>query len=150
MGFGAGIAGTAVSNGLLAIRKKLDAKFELQNKPPNVLLNAGCWGTHMAVSSNIRYQLLNGLDMVRHPTVLHLSTSRGSCCMLRRFPLLSRFAQVNLPLYAPPPTDLFAVFTQAVQPVLPSWLFKILSTAIRLLNNVVGGVSFVRRFPPIC
>ncbi len=73
VGFGAGIAGPAASNGLLAIRKKLDANFELQNKPPNVLLNAGCWGTHMAVSSNIRYQLLNGLDMVRHPVTLRLA-----------------------------------------------------------------------------
>lgn len=64
MGFGAGIAGTAVSNGLLAVRKKLDTNFELQNTPPNVLKNAGCWATHMALSSNVRYQLLNGLDLV--------------------------------------------------------------------------------------
>ena len=73
VGFGAGIAGTAVSNGLLAVRKKLDANFKLQNKPPNVLLNAGCWGTHMGISSNIRYQLLNGLDMVsysKHPALI--------------------------------------------------------------------------------
>jgi len=68
VGFGAGIAGTAVSNGLLAVRKRLDANFKLQNKPPNVLLNAGCWGTHMGISSNIRYQLLNGLDMVSYST----------------------------------------------------------------------------------
>jgi uncharacterized MnhB-related membrane protein len=40
-----------------------------------------------------------------------------------------------------------AVFTQAVQPVLPPWLFKLLSTAIRLTNNVVGGMSFVRSPP---
>lgn len=33
---------------------------------------------------------------------------------------------------------------QAVQPVMPPWLFKLLSTAIRLVNNVVGGMSFVR------
>ena len=40
-----------------------------------------------------------------------------------------------------------AVLMQAVQPVLPPWLFKLLSTAIRLLNNVVGGMSFVRTLP---
>ena len=40
-----------------------------------------------------------------------------------------------------------AVHMQAVQPVLPPWLFKLLSTAIRLLNNVVGGMSFVRIGP---
>ena len=34
--------------------------------------------------------------------------------------------------------------------MLPPWLFKILSTAIRLLNNVVGGVSFVRHLRASC
>lgn len=65
VGFSAGIIGTAVSNGLLALRKQLDPEFTLQNAAPAILPNAGCWGTHMAVSSNLRYQLLNGLDMVR-------------------------------------------------------------------------------------
>ena len=37
-----------------------------------------------------------------------------------------------------------AAAMQAVQPMLPPWLFKLLSTAIRLVNNVVGGMSFVR------
>ena len=65
VGFAAGIIGTATSNVLLAVRKRLDSSFESQNKAPNVLLNAGVWATHMGVSSNIRYQMLNGLDMVR-------------------------------------------------------------------------------------
>ena len=66
VGFAAGIIGTATSNLLLAVRKGLDSSFESQNKAPNVLLNAGVWATHMGVSSNIRYQMLNGLDMVRN------------------------------------------------------------------------------------
>lgn len=65
VGFAAGIIGTSLSNGLLAVRQRLDPKFESQNKPPNILLNAGTWAAHMGVSSNIRYQMLNGLDMVR-------------------------------------------------------------------------------------
>jgi hypothetical protein len=65
VGFAAGIIGTATSNGLLALRKRLDPGFESQNAAPNVLLNAGTWAAHMGVSSNARYQVLNGLDMVR-------------------------------------------------------------------------------------
>ena len=64
VGFAAGIVGTSLSNGLLAVRQRLDPTFESQNKPPNILLNAGTWATHMGVSSNVRYQLLNGMDMV--------------------------------------------------------------------------------------
>jgi hypothetical protein len=67
VGFAAGIVGTAMSNSLLAIRQRLDKNFQSQNEAPNVLLNAGVWATHMGVSSNLRYQLLNGLDMVSHP-----------------------------------------------------------------------------------
>ncbi len=66
MGFAAGIVGTSLSNGLLAIRQRLDPEFESQNKPPNILLNSGTWAAHMGVSSNIRYQMLNGLDMVSY------------------------------------------------------------------------------------
>lgn len=67
VGFAAGIVGTATSNGLLAVRKQLDKNFVSQNEAPNVLLNAGTWATHMGVSSNVRYQILNGIDMVRTP-----------------------------------------------------------------------------------
>lgn len=63
VGISAGLTGTAVSNTLLAIRKKLDPSFEMQNEAPNVVLNALTWGLHMGVSSNLRYQVLNGLDM---------------------------------------------------------------------------------------
>ena len=67
IGLGAGIVGTSMSNGLLALRKKLDSNFEAQNKPPNVALNASTWALHMGLSSNLRYQALNGFDMVPHP-----------------------------------------------------------------------------------
>lgn len=94
IGLLAGIVGTSVSNGLLALRKRLDPNFEPSNEPPSVLGNAACWGIHMGLSSNIRYQILNGLDMV-------------------------------------------------VQPVLPAGAFRILTSIVRGLNNVVGGISFV-------
>lgn len=39
----------------------------MQNAPPSVVGNASCWAMHMGLSSNLRYQALNGLDMVLQP-----------------------------------------------------------------------------------
>ncbi|GAB2300793.1 Protein RETICULATA-RELATED 3, chloroplastic [Dionaea muscipula] len=64
VGFAAGLVGTAVSNGLIAIRKKMDPNFETPNKPPPTLLNAFTWALHMGLSSNFRYQTLNGIEFV--------------------------------------------------------------------------------------
>ncbi len=74
IGMGAGVVGTSMSNGLLALRKKLDPSFVSQNKPPDVVLNASTWALHMGISSNLRYQALNGFDMVR-------PTRHASPCM---------------------------------------------------------------------
>ena len=83
VGFSAGIVGTTLSNGLLALRKKLDPEFKLQNPAPGVLPNSACWGTHMAVSSNLRYQMLNGLDMVSHPRPCgHKASDHRPCCCM--------------------------------------------------------------------
>jgi len=69
VGFGAGVVGTAASNGLLAARRRADPTFTLPNPPPAVLANAGAWAAHMGVSSNLRYQALNGLDAVLAPAL---------------------------------------------------------------------------------
>lgn len=63
-GFAAGLVGTLMTNGLLALRKKLQPDFVQQNEPPPTLLNAATWGLHLGISSNLRYQGLNGLDLV--------------------------------------------------------------------------------------
>ncbi|KAJ6844520.1 uncharacterized protein M6B38_293000 [Iris pallida] len=94
VGFGAGLVGTAVSNCLLALRKKLDPEFETPNKPPPTLLNAATWAAHMGVSSNLRYQTLNGVEF-------------------------------------------------AMGKVLPGPVFKASVVALRCMNNVLGGMSFV-------
>lgn len=77
VGFAAGLVGTAISNGLIKIRKKMDPNFETPNKPPPTLLNAATWAAHMGVSSNLRYQTLNGieflLDKVVPPVVFKTS-----------------------------------------------------------------------------
>ncbi|KAL3654851.1 Protein RETICULATA-RELATED 3, chloroplastic [Castilleja foliolosa] len=62
VGFGAGLVGTAISNGLIKMRKKMDPNFETPNKAPPTLLNASTWALHMGVSANLRYQTLNGIE----------------------------------------------------------------------------------------
>ncbi|KAK4377419.1 hypothetical protein RND71_003715 [Anisodus tanguticus] len=64
VGFAAGLVGTALSNGLIKMRKKMYPNFETPNKPPPTLLNAATWAIHMGVSSNLRYQTLNGVEFV--------------------------------------------------------------------------------------
>uniref|UniRef100_A0ACD5VRZ0 Uncharacterized protein n=1 Tax=Avena sativa TaxID=4498 RepID=A0ACD5VRZ0_AVESA len=94
VGFAAGLMGTAISNGLIAMRKKMDPSFETPNKAPPTLLNAGTWALHMGVSSNLRYQTLNGIEY-----------------------LLGN--------------------------VTPAPVFKVSVIALRCMNNVLGGMSFV-------
>ncbi|KAA8516303.1 hypothetical protein F0562_016596 [Nyssa sinensis] len=64
VGFAAGLVGTAISNGLIAMRKKMDPNFETPNKPPPTVLNAITWAIHMGLSANLRYQTINGIEFV--------------------------------------------------------------------------------------
>lgn len=64
VGFAAGLVGTAISNGLIAMRKKMDPSFETPNKAPPTVLNAMTWAVHMGISSNLRYQTLNGIEFL--------------------------------------------------------------------------------------
>ena len=42
----------------------MDPSFETPNKVPPTVLNAVTWATHMGLSSNFRYQTLNGIEFV--------------------------------------------------------------------------------------
>lgn len=64
VGLAAGLVGTALSNGLIKMRKKMDPNFKSPNKPPPMFLNAITWAAHMGVSSNLRYQTLNGIEFL--------------------------------------------------------------------------------------
>ncbi|CAI5502617.1 unnamed protein product [Closterium sp. Naga37s-1] len=90
----AGLFGTAISNGLLAVRKKLDPNFVVMNEAPPTILNAATWALHLGISSNLRYQSLNGIEM-------------------------------------------------ALGARLPPGVFKGVVFALRGINNIIGGVSFV-------
>ncbi|XP_019092792.1 PREDICTED: protein RETICULATA-RELATED 2, chloroplastic-like [Camelina sativa] len=94
VGLAAGLVGTAISNGLVKLRKKMDPSFETPNKPPPTLLNSLTWATHMGVSANVRYQTLNGAEFL-------------------------------------------------LEKSLPPLVFKTGVIALRVVNNVLGGMSFV-------
>ncbi|MFS7901582.1 hypothetical protein Hanom_Chr01g00001381 [Helianthus anomalus] len=94
VGFAAGLVGTALSNGLIKMRKKMDPSFESPNKAPPTVLNAVTWAIHMGISSNLRYQSLNGIEFM---------LAKG----------------------------------------LPPLLFKTSVVGLRLVNNVLGGMTFV-------
>ncbi|EOA32200.1 hypothetical protein CARUB_v10015456mg [Capsella rubella] len=94
VGLAAGLVGTAISNGLVKMRKKMDPSFETPNKPPPTLLNSLTWATHMGVSANVRYQTLNGAEFL-------------------------------------------------LEKSLPPLVFKTGVIALRVVNNVLGGMSFV-------
>lgn len=113
IGMAAGLVGTAISNGLLVLRKKLDPEFTSPNTPPNVLANASCWALHMGVSSNLRYQILNGLDMVVQPALpsgafrLLTSVVRGvnNAAGGMSFVLLAKLLGVQKAAAPPPPPE---------------------------------------------
>ncbi|KAJ4704194.1 protein RETICULATA-RELATED 3, chloroplastic-like [Melia azedarach] len=69
VGFAAGLVGTALSNGLIKLRKKMDPDFETPNKPPPTVLNALTWAVQMGISSNFRYQTLNGVEFLLEKSV---------------------------------------------------------------------------------
>ncbi|XP_071689811.1 protein RETICULATA-RELATED 3, chloroplastic-like [Rutidosis leptorrhynchoides] len=94
VGFAAGLVGTALSNGLIKMRKKMDPSFESPNKAPPTVLNALTWAVHMGISANLRYQSLNGVEFV-------------------------------------------------LAKALPPLAFKSSVVGLRMVNNVLGGMTFV-------
>ncbi|GER36034.1 hypothetical protein STAS_12346 [Striga asiatica] len=62
VGLAAGLLGTAISNGLIAARRRVDPGFDPPNKPPPTVLNAATWAVQLGLSSNLRYQGLNGIE----------------------------------------------------------------------------------------
>lgn len=82
VGFSAGLIGTALSTLLLNIRRKLDPNFQLQNQPPPTLLNASTWALQLGLSSNSRYQALNGLEFAMEKA-MNAAIFRGLVFTLR-------------------------------------------------------------------
>lgn len=69
VGFASGLAGTAISNGLVSLRERGKGEEKGTEKPkkkkgPKTMLNAATWAVHMGLNSNLRYQTLNGVEFV--------------------------------------------------------------------------------------
>lgn len=63
IGVVAGIVGTAITYGIIESRKYLDKSYKPERPLPAVLPNSAGWGTFMAVSSNTRFQIVEGMEL---------------------------------------------------------------------------------------
>ncbi|KAL3678178.1 hypothetical protein R1sor_021134 [Riccia sorocarpa] len=61
VGTSASLIGTAATNGLIKVRKTLDKNFEGESEDIPIVSTSLAYGVYMAVSSNLRYQLLAGV-----------------------------------------------------------------------------------------
>lgn len=61
-GFFAALAGTAASQGLIAIRRVVAPDAMVNSELPNVLATASAWAGFMALSANPRYQAIAGVE----------------------------------------------------------------------------------------
>lgn len=62
IGFAAGIVGTAITYALIESRKLVDKSYQPKRPLPDVLPNSAAWGAFMALSSNTRFQIVEGLE----------------------------------------------------------------------------------------
>ncbi|KAJ8903007.1 hypothetical protein NDN08_006323 [Rhodosorus marinus] len=63
MGFGCGIVGTVLVFGMLEGRKVFQPDYEPLRRMPEVIPNSLGWGLFMASSSNLRFQLVEGIEL---------------------------------------------------------------------------------------
>lgn len=65
-GFGCGVVGQGIASSIMSLKrkyKKSDSHEEEVAVPP-IFKSAALWGVFMAISSNTRYQIINGLERV--------------------------------------------------------------------------------------
>eukprot|EP00884_Botryococcus_braunii_P016583 jgi/Botrbrau1/3608/Bobra.0204s0005.1 len=61
VGFSASMIGVSITNGLTALRQAFDPAFIPLNPPQNPAVMSAAYGSYMAISSNLRYQILAGV-----------------------------------------------------------------------------------------
>jgi len=61
VGTTASLVGTASTNALIAVRRKVDKNFEGETEDIPILQTSLAYGVYMAISSNLRYQILAGV-----------------------------------------------------------------------------------------
>lgn len=63
VGFGCGIIGQGIANSIMLLKRKMK-KSDSDVPVPPLVKSAALWGVFLAVSSNTRYQVVNGLERV--------------------------------------------------------------------------------------
>lgn len=62
IGFAAGIVGTAITYGLISARQWIDPSYSPKRALPDVIPNSAAWGAFMSLSSNTRFQIVEGME----------------------------------------------------------------------------------------
>ncbi|CAI5467844.1 unnamed protein product [Closterium sp. Yama58-4] len=90
VGFSCGLIGQAMTTAIVLIKRNLrkPGEHEEEVKIPGMIPTALLWGGFMAVSSNTRYQIINGLERVVESSPLARSMPLGA----RVFTVLIRFS----------------------------------------------------------
>ena len=69
IGFIAGVVGTGITYALIEGRKRLDSSYVPERPLPDVLPNSFGWAAFMALSSNPRFQIVEGLELLASRTL---------------------------------------------------------------------------------
>ncbi|KAI3722099.1 hypothetical protein L2E82_33126 [Cichorium intybus] len=64
VGFGCGIIGQGIANMIMNAKRRMHASDEKLPPVPPLVKSAVLWGVFLAVSSNTRYQVINGLESI--------------------------------------------------------------------------------------
>lgn len=64
MGFAGGVVGTAITYGLIEMRKRFDKEYRPERPLPAVLPNSAAWAAFLAFSSNTRFQIVEGMELM--------------------------------------------------------------------------------------
>lgn len=62
VGFVCGIIGQGIANSIMILKRKLKKTEEQEIPVPPLVQSAALWGVFLAISSNTRYQIINGLE----------------------------------------------------------------------------------------
>jgi hypothetical protein len=63
-GFACGVVGQGIASSIMTLKRKYKKSDEEEVAVPPILQSAVLWGVFMAISSNTRYQVVNGLERV--------------------------------------------------------------------------------------
>ncbi|KAI5681464.1 hypothetical protein M9H77_02692 [Catharanthus roseus] len=86
VGTGASLVGTGVTNTLIAARKAVDKTFAGEAEDLPILSTSAAYGVYMAVSSNLRYQILAGVieQRILEPLLHNQKLLLGAICFAVR------------------------------------------------------------------